>query len=108
MSFSTILNVSVFLFLFSNRIPEAAFMARTYLPSQVSRIVSLWRNDLKKVSHPLKCAYMYCCVCYPYFAPFQEVPVPTDSDYSVVLDFFLTIYISINFSPETSALKSLH
>lgn len=33
----------------SNRIPEAAFMARTYLPSQVSRIVALWRNDLKKV-----------------------------------------------------------
>ena len=55
MSFSTILNVTVVLFLFSNRIPEAAFMARTYLPSQVSRIVSLWRNDLKKVSHPMKC-----------------------------------------------------
>lgn len=34
----------------SNRIPEAAFMARTYLPSQVSRIVSLWRNDLKKIN----------------------------------------------------------
>jgi coatomer subunit beta' len=34
----------------SNRIPEAAFMARTYLPSQVSRIVALWRNDLKKIN----------------------------------------------------------
>jgi coatomer subunit beta' len=34
----------------SNRIPEAAFMARSYLPSKVSEIVSLWRNDLKKVN----------------------------------------------------------
>ncbi|CAM6085087.1 unnamed protein product [Calypogeia fissa] len=33
----------------SNRIPEAAFFARTYLPSEVSRVVGLWRNDLKKV-----------------------------------------------------------
>eukprot|EP00249_Psilotum_nudum_P021933 c28306_g1_i1 orf=1196-3937(-) len=34
----------------SNRIPEAAFMARAYLPSKVSEIVALWRNDLKKVN----------------------------------------------------------
>lgn len=34
----------------SNRIPEAAFMARTYLPSEVSNVVGLWRNDLKKVN----------------------------------------------------------
>ncbi|XP_024518883.1 coatomer subunit beta'-1 [Selaginella moellendorffii] len=34
----------------SNRIPEAAFMARTYLPSKVTEIVGLWRNDLKKVN----------------------------------------------------------
>ncbi|KAJ7569395.1 hypothetical protein O6H91_01G111000 [Diphasiastrum complanatum] len=34
----------------SNRIPEAAFMARTYLPSKVSEIVLLWRNDLKKIN----------------------------------------------------------
>ncbi|XP_073394902.1 coatomer subunit beta'-1 isoform X1 [Physcomitrium patens] len=34
----------------SNRIPEAAFMARTYLPSEVSNVVSLWRNDLKKIN----------------------------------------------------------
>ncbi|KAK4762934.1 hypothetical protein SAY86_008702 [Trapa natans] len=32
----------------SNRIPEAALMARSYLPSKVSEIVSIWR-DLKKV-----------------------------------------------------------
>ncbi|KAF3775944.1 Coatomer subunit beta'-2 [Nymphaea thermarum] len=34
----------------SNRIPEAALMARSYLPSKVSEIVSLWRNDLNKVN----------------------------------------------------------
>ncbi|MCO5594209.1 hypothetical protein L7F22_048234 [Adiantum nelumboides] len=34
----------------SNRIPEAAFMARAYLPSKVSEIVKLWRNDLKEIN----------------------------------------------------------
>ncbi|XP_010487442.1 PREDICTED: coatomer subunit beta'-3-like isoform X2 [Camelina sativa] len=34
----------------SNRIPEAALMARFYLPSKVSEIVALWREDLSKVN----------------------------------------------------------
>ena len=34
----------------AGRIPEAAFFARTYLPSQVSRVVALWRVQLGKVS----------------------------------------------------------
>jgi len=34
----------------AGRVPEAAFLARTYLPSQVSRIVELWRKDLSAVS----------------------------------------------------------
>jgi coatomer subunit beta' len=34
----------------SNRIPEAALMARSYLPSKVSDIVALWRKDLNKVN----------------------------------------------------------
>ncbi|KAK9066084.1 hypothetical protein SSX86_015486 [Deinandra increscens subsp. villosa] len=34
----------------SNRIPEAAFMALSYLPSKVSEIVALWRKDLNKVN----------------------------------------------------------
>lgn len=34
----------------SNRIPEAALMARSYLPSKVSEIVATWRNDLSKVN----------------------------------------------------------
>lgn len=34
----------------TNRLPEAAFFARTYLPSQVSRVVSLWRQNLASVN----------------------------------------------------------
>jgi len=34
----------------TNRVPEAAFLARTYLPSRVSDIVKLWREDLKTVN----------------------------------------------------------
>jgi len=34
----------------TNRLPEAAFFARTYLPSRVEEIVSLWKTDLSKVS----------------------------------------------------------
>jgi len=34
----------------TSRIPEAAFMARTYLPSRVSQVVSLWKDNLKTVN----------------------------------------------------------
>jgi coatomer subunit beta' len=34
----------------TKRLPEAAFMARTYLPSQASEIVQLWKTDLASVS----------------------------------------------------------
>lgn len=34
----------------TERLPEAAFFARTYMPSQVSRIVQLWKATLSKVS----------------------------------------------------------
>lgn len=34
----------------TDRIPEAAFFARTYLPSQMSRIVKLWRESLVRVN----------------------------------------------------------
>ncbi|XP_017105574.2 coatomer subunit beta' [Drosophila bipectinata] len=34
----------------TNRLPEAAFFARTYLPSQMSRVVELWREELGKVN----------------------------------------------------------
>ena len=30
----------------TNRLPEAAFFARTYLPSQVSRIIQLWKESV--------------------------------------------------------------
>lgn len=31
----------------AGRLPEAAFMARTYLPSEISRIMGLWKESLK-------------------------------------------------------------
>ncbi|CAL1283833.1 unnamed protein product [Larinioides sclopetarius] len=34
----------------SKRLPEAAFFARTYLPSQASRIVKLWKESFKKTN----------------------------------------------------------
>jgi len=34
----------------TNRIPEAAFLARTYIPSQVSRVVKVWRQDLQSIN----------------------------------------------------------
>lgn len=34
----------------TDRLPEAAFFARTYLPSQISRVVGLWRDSLSKIS----------------------------------------------------------
>ncbi|XP_031090866.1 coatomer subunit beta'-2-like [Ipomoea triloba] len=34
----------------SNRLPEAAFMARSYLPSKVSEIVEIWKKDLNKIN----------------------------------------------------------
>jgi coatomer subunit beta' len=34
----------------TSRLPEAAFFARTYLPSKVSSIVALWREELHKTS----------------------------------------------------------
>ena len=36
----------------TDRVPEAAFLARTYLPSQMSRVVALWKENLSKVSPP--------------------------------------------------------
>ncbi|KAM9359150.1 coatomer subunit beta'-like [Symphorus nematophorus] len=34
----------------TDRLPEAAFLARTYLPSHVSRVVKLWKESLSKVN----------------------------------------------------------
>lgn len=34
----------------TDRLPEAAFFARTYIPSRVDEIVALWKDDLAKVS----------------------------------------------------------
>jgi len=34
----------------TNRLPEAAMFARTYLPSRISEVVKLWREELKKTN----------------------------------------------------------
>ncbi|XP_047248399.1 coatomer subunit beta'-like [Girardinichthys multiradiatus] len=34
----------------TNRLPEAAFLARTYMPSHVSRVVKLWKENLSEVN----------------------------------------------------------
>ncbi|XP_062223733.1 coatomer subunit beta'-2-like [Phragmites australis] len=44
------LEESLQLLIESNRIPEAALMARSYLPSKVPEIVALWKKDLQKVN----------------------------------------------------------
>lgn len=33
----------------NQRLPEAAFFCRTYLPSEISRVVNLWREKLKQL-----------------------------------------------------------
>lgn len=34
----------------TNRLPEAAFFARTYIPSKISHVVQLWRTELAKIN----------------------------------------------------------
>ncbi|CAF3672143.1 unnamed protein product [Rotaria socialis] len=34
----------------NQRLPEAAFFSRTYLPSQINRVVGLWREKLKELN----------------------------------------------------------
>jgi coatomer subunit beta' len=34
----------------NQRLPEAAFFARTYLSSQINRVVRLWREKLKQMN----------------------------------------------------------
>ena len=34
----------------TNRLPEAAFFARTYMPSKINMVVELWREELAKTN----------------------------------------------------------
>lgn len=42
----------------SNRLPEAAFFAKTYCPSKITGIVKLWKESLSK-THPIICIIYY-------------------------------------------------
>lgn len=44
------LNACLEILIRTQRIPEAAFFARTYLPSQISRVVGLWKTSLSQVN----------------------------------------------------------
>lgn len=44
------LNACLEILISTQRIPEAAFFARTYLPSQISRVVQLWKLSLSQVN----------------------------------------------------------
>jgi coatomer subunit beta' len=44
------LNACLEILISTQRIPEAAFFARTYLPSQISRVVQLWKTSLSQVN----------------------------------------------------------
>lgn len=57
-SFPTRLDQCLELLIKTNRLPEAAFLARTYLPSQVSRVVKLWRENLAKVNQKVNSVYL--------------------------------------------------
>ena len=48
------------LLLGAGRVPEAAFLARTYTPSQTPQIVQLWREQLSAINAKAK-----CCFCTP-------------------------------------------
>lgn len=38
----------------SKKLPEAAFFAKTYIPSEISRVVVLWKESLAK-TNPVIC-----------------------------------------------------
>ena len=76
-------------FFYSNRTPEAALMARSYLPSKVSEIVAIWKNDLNKV---------------PSFLLFQVVIgdsiqwIPETACWFRKINIFVTLYLIHEFS----------
>lgn len=38
----------------THRLPEAAFFAHTYLPSKVSEVLGLWKQDLAAKGHQVR------------------------------------------------------
>lgn len=44
------LDACINLLIRTDRIPEAAFFARTYAPSKVSSVVEAWKEDLRKIN----------------------------------------------------------
>jgi len=72
----------------TNRIPEAAFFARTYLPSRISSVLELWKNDLKKVNEKAAEA-LADPVKYPNLFPDLEWALKVETIYRSRKDVFV-------------------
>jgi len=73
----------------TNRLPEAAFFARTYLPSRVDEIVSLWKADLAKISESAS----------------QALATPSDQN-SLFPDFDIAVQVENMFLAKREETKS--
>ncbi|KAI3390113.1 hypothetical protein SNEBB_010154 [Seison nebaliae] len=62
----------------NKRIPEAALFARTYLPSQVPRIVKLWKTELERKKKPKLAKGIACPTEYPNLFPNWEDMLKTE------------------------------
>ena len=63
----------------AKRIPEAAFFAKTYAPSKISKLVQLWREDLQK-SHPVACKFYTDYINLIKFWKAQKIADPLEYD----------------------------
>lgn len=61
----------------TDRIPEAAFMARSYLPSHMSRVVTLWKQHLSKIS-PTAAEALADPATYPALFPDLDVALQVE------------------------------
>jgi coatomer subunit beta' len=50
----------------TQRLPEAAFFAHTYLPSHIAPVLALWKDDLRAKGHPVCCLSIHP-IPYPAF-----------------------------------------
>lgn len=83
------LDECVQLLLDTNRIPEAAFFARTYLPSKISSVLELWKSDLKTVNEKAAEA-LADPAKYPNLFPDLEIALQVEAHYRARKDVSLS------------------
>lgn len=96
----------------SNRIPEAALMARSYLPSKVSEIVAIWRNDLSKVN-PRAAESLADPADYPNLFEDWQIALEVESSLRQKRDLFPPASEYINFAEKANinlieSFRSMH